>query len=205
MARSAIRQESVDHQRAPERMWQVSGSAAWGAIELRLEGSKATSPDASLLQAAIERNFSSDGEMFDIHHLAVIAAEVCGLNAIVVGSSTVKSDSGEDFGEAVAGWILQGGVAIVPYDKEDANHMPCLKAGHSAHYALVCGVARDLDAPNLRLIAVHGMSRRPLVLTSNELEASNAQLHELKPTVNTKKWVLGSTGMRLAGRILCLG
>ena len=135
-------------------------------------------------------------------------------NATTYAAPAGAAPNAAAFGRALAEWLGNGGVAVVPYDKEDANHMPALKGGRSAHYALVCGVATAADADadadaggggGLRLVAVHGMSRRPLVVTAAELEASNLQLTEVAQTVKTKNWVLGAAGMRLAGRLLCIG
>ena len=86
---------------------------------------------------------------------------------------------------------------------------PSLGVGHS-----VCpDLLRDLSHPELageeaaepaRLICMHGLSRRPLVLPPSELLASNAQLTQMKQGVNTKRWVVKEGGVRLARRVLLL-
>lgn len=205
------------------------------SIELTLPADPDVDANASVLQAAIERGFSSDGEVFDIHHLATLAAEVCGLQATVLlldedadadatkaepdrpatSAGDVNRAAGEVLGRSLTHWIAGGGVAVVPYDKDDAHHRPVLKGGHSAHYALVCGLAtRDSggdsimaahgDAGDVLLVCIHGLSRRPLVLTPSELAASNKQLLTMKRSANSKKWVVGSAGVRLARRVLLL-
>ena len=119
------------------------------------------------------------------------------------------------FGSGVRAWLAAGGVAVVPYDKDEANHMPALRGGRTAHYLIVFGVAQGAIAACageeagggalLRLVCAHGLSRRPLVLTPAELLASNAQLEQMKAGLNTKSWVVKQgTGVRLARRVLLL-
>lgn len=231
-----------------------------GELEMSVSAAPDASADASVLHAAIERGYSADGEVFDAHHLALLAAEVCGLEASVVlldaaGSGTAGSDTACTngglgrcgalgaapaasaaaaatepmapprplwLGRGLAGWLASGGVAIIPYDA-DATHLPALKGGLSAHYALVCGVAtrsratdEDVGAKEqvaddgeeeeqgMRLVCLHGLSRRPLVVSSAALSASNAQLHAMKATTNTRKWVVGAAGIRLSRRVVLL-
>ena len=186
--------------------------------------------DASLLSAAIERGFSSDGEVFDVHDLAVLAAEVCGLEARVLclgqahdasntsgaagaPSADVAADAAalarpaHAFVRALAAWLGSGGLAVMPYDKDEATHTPVLRGGRAAHYLVVVGLATPAGeeaAEPARLICVHGLSRRPLVLPPSELLASNAQLTQMKQGVNTKRWVVKEGGVRLARRVLLL-
>jgi hypothetical protein len=211
--------------------------ASWGATlggqtELTLAGDVTAPHDASVLTAAIEKGFSSDGEVFDVHDLAALAADPCGLDGAVVALSEPAAESAGDGGtaaeaaaaEAAAGesaaslaaaaatfargvsaWLACGGVAVVPYDKDEANHMPALRQGKMAHYLIVvgCATSATADVPP-RLIALHGLSRRPLVLEAAELLTSNAQLTRMKQSVNTKRWVVKGGGPRLARRLLLL-
>eukprot|EP00927_Polykrikos_kofoidii_P036587 TRINITY_DN30888_c0_g1_i1.p1 TRINITY_DN30888_c0_g1~~TRINITY_DN30888_c0_g1_i1.p1 ORF type:complete len:559 (+),score=93.91 TRINITY_DN30888_c0_g1_i1:51-1727(+) len=56
-----------------------------GRVELHMPAPAEPPPsDASVLSVALERGYSFDGEVFDIHHLAILAAEVCGMEAWVV-------------------------------------------------------------------------------------------------------------------------
>ena len=190
--------------------------------------------DASVLEAAVQRGFSTDGEVFDVHHLATLAAEVCGLHAWVLHSTPVAPEAegaaaGESarrvhsaaLGDQIACWLRLGGMAIVPYDKGDANHGPVERGGHAAHYALLvaaapCVAKSGEEVPPAAagtvgpaestwvLVGVHGLSRQPLVMSPDELAASNAQLVSMKPGAGTAAWTVGEAGIRLAGRILLL-
>ena len=196
-------------------------SEAWaarlgGSVELVVPGAADVTADASVLHAAIERGYSADGELFDVHHLALLAGEVCGLHATVVVLSEQLQPSNASaaslsLARGLAAWLEAGGLAIFPYDS-DGSHRPALKGGHSAHYALVCGAAlargrrraADNGEADIRIVCMHGLSRRPLVVSSAELAASNAQLHEMKSTATTKKWVVGQAGVRLSHRVVLL-
>ena len=70
--------------------------------------------------------------------------------------------------------------------------------GHGTQTNLTACKTRE---PRL-LIALHGLSRQPLVMRPAELAASNAQLIGMKQTVATAKWKVGTGGIRLKDRIL---
>jgi N-acetylglutamate synthase-like GNAT family acetyltransferase len=86
---------------------------------------------------------------------------------------------------------------LLPYDRDDAQSLPGLKAGAAAHYALLCGVvlppaqssdtngasARqsaalpdNLDPDRVLLVGMHGLSPQPVVASYSAWVASNAQL-----------------------------
>ena len=70
--------------------------------------------DASVLEAAVQRGFSTDGEVFDVHHLATLAAEVCGLHAWVLHSTPVAPEAeGAAAGESARRVHSAGPVAVV--------------------------------------------------------------------------------------------
>ena len=228
-----------------------------GNVELRVDANADVAADASVLTAAIERGFSSDGEVFDIHDLATLAADVCGMVAEVIdlGSVAAAASSAtrvatscevstgvvnvadadadaatqavaeeeerrrhEAFGAALGEWLAQGGLAVMPYDKGGADHLPVLNGGAEAHYLLVVGVATRgrsdggtsvamtpaaSDGTHM-LVCTHGLSKRPLVVSPDALLASNAQLMSMKKGVNSKRWVVKAGGLRLAHRLLLL-
>jgi hypothetical protein len=89
---------------------------------------------------------------------------------------------------------------LLPYDRDDAQSMPGLKAGAAAHYALLCGVVLlpapnsetscasasppfasafpdSLDPERVLLVGMHGLSPQPVVASYSAWVASNAQLH----------------------------
>lgn len=145
--------------------------------------------------------------MFDIHHLAELA-QVSGLSAAVVrdddtdqkpGDTNVKSGL---WWQLAVKWLSAGGVLVVPYDKDELHHGPATRKGHGAHYALLVGIAEAEGSDDILLVGMHGLSKRPLVMSVGELRSSNAQLREVKRTGNSKAWVVGAEGMRLASRAL---
>eukprot|EP00747_Dinoflagellata_sp_TGD_P220608 gnl/TRDRNA2_/TRDRNA2_92564_c0_seq1.p1 gnl/TRDRNA2_/TRDRNA2_92564_c0~~gnl/TRDRNA2_/TRDRNA2_92564_c0_seq1.p1 ORF type:complete len:486 (+),score=80.22 gnl/TRDRNA2_/TRDRNA2_92564_c0_seq1:9-1466(+) len=183
------------------------------SVELERRCGAEASLEASLLQVAISRGYSSDGEILDIHNLAHLAADVCGLHAAVVHDeakpqvplSNVDTGNGEGclWQHVVARWLRHGGLAIVPYDRDERLFEPAKRGGHGAHYALLVGVASAQEASgHVLLLAVHGASRNPLVLAPSELRESNAQLREVKRVGNQASWIVGEAGMRLANRVL---
>ena len=194
-------------------------------VDLDLSDDAEVDPDASLLGEAVRRGFSSDGEIYDVHDLAALAASVCGMRATVVRRAGAGIACGEADGDAgplsaARAWLDAGGLVIVPYDKHEGTHEPVARNGHAAHYALITGYAAAQSSEcrdELRLVCVHGLSRRPLVVTPAELAASNAQLRSVKPdggraaagpggcsgtTGNGRVVIIGEAGMRLAGRAL---
>jgi hypothetical protein len=76
----------------------------------------------SLLTAAVERGFSADGEIFNADHLATLATEICGLQAVV------KTLTGELSPAAVAKLVLEGAMVILPCVENENEHKcraPC--------------------------------------------------------------------------------
>ncbi|KAL1521423.1 hypothetical protein AB1Y20_021087 [Prymnesium parvum] len=204
-AAEAEEEEGVDSRRVAA-LCEASGLE----LELLLERGAPEDAAASLLQAAISRGYSSDGELFDIHHLAELAADVCGLGAAVVldqratdeAEGGARRSTGALWREAVPLWLRRGGLVVVPYDKDELHHQPTCRGGHGAHYALLIGLASD--AAGEVLLGAHGLSRQPLVMTPAELHESNAQLLQMKRTANSNAWVVGKAGIRLADRALFL-
>lgn len=195
-------------------------ASAGASLELQVDGHAQEPGDASLLQAAISRGYSSDGEIFDIHHLAQLAADICGLTAGVVVDATASTAGEDDDGnadsialdggplygtgalwhEVTVEWLKAGGLIIAPYDNDELHYGPALRGGHRAHYALLVGLAQT--SGKVFLLAVHGLSRRPLVMSPAELYASNTQLRDMKRSGNSKRWVVDDGGMRLSDRAL---
>mmetsp|Transcript_17112 Transcript_17112/g.33513 ORF Transcript_17112/g.33513 Transcript_17112/m.33513 type:complete len:428 (-) Transcript_17112:64-1347(-) len=134
----------------------------------------------SLLQEAIRRGFSHDGELYDIEDLALLARDVSGLNAKVVKASVEGLKS-----------ISPTQLVIIPYDRGGGS-APAFLGGKAAHYGLVVGnatfknirddtsVSRVLslekDASCDACIVQHGMSRRLVTALTQDWLASNADL-----------------------------
>ena len=184
-------------------------------VELRAAAGADGGSEVSILQEALQAGYSSDGELFDIHHLCDLAARCCALDAAVV---SLDGASGA-WEQILPSWLRGGGVGILPYDAEPGSHAPCERNGHSSHYLLLLGTARRRGAPegdddecvaagddcdgDALFVGLHGLSSRPLVASAAELAASNGQLNEVKPG-QAGKWVVGEEGCRLRGRVLLL-
>jgi len=201
MARSALRSDEGGG--ADGRGATPPPLPAWDEVpglqpELLLAASARAELGASVLQAAIRSGYSRDGEIFDVHHLAALAAQTCGLHAAVVRGAAALG--------RLAVWIQRGGAAVVPYDAEEGTHAPARRGGHAAHYALVVGVAtprpRAVEEEPL-LLLLHGLSARLLVVRASALWASCSQLDEMKPS-QAGAWLVGAEGVRLSGRCLLL-
>ena len=104
--------------------------------------------------------------------------------------------------------LKAGRPVAVAYDQDPNTHLPCLKGGSAAHWALIRGFAsrdstmdEDLGSRrNFLLLLSHSLSPRPLVCSFESLAASNAQLASVK--TNEKgvgRWAIPGGGMKLSG------
>ena len=121
----------------------------------------------------------------------------------------------------------RGGTPIaVAYDRDHNTHLPCLRGGKAAHWAVIRGycwardgggedggeggceadAASDQVSDRLLLLLSHGMSGRPFVCSHRELARSNAQLdghhHHDGRWSFPPTYVIPEGGPRLAG--LCI-
>lgn len=74
-------------------------------------------------------------------------------------------------------------VCLIPYDS-DANHEPCLKKGHRAHWLLAHGYLKDLTSSTREtdlILIHHGKSRQLAAFCLGDLFQSNSQLIEADP------------------------
>ena len=122
--------------------------------------------------------------------------------AEVEAAEEVAKASAPAFGKGLITCLDGGHLVCVAYDKHEANHMPVSRGGGTAHYLLVVGYAGAASADaaaadeeeDVRLICLHGLSRRPLVLTPHELLQSNAQLKRMKKGTNSEMGRQGRHG-----------
>ena len=157
--------------------------------------SPATSEGA--LRAALRLDASTDGEIFDARDLARVAA------AIGLGALVVEAPRHEDAARAVEAHLGRGGLVALAYDRGDAcdDYAPALRRGHRAHYALIVA-ARRADGNALRVAALHGLTKWPLVADLAALLASNAQIDEIDP--DEAAWIRPQTTLRLKDRLVLL-
>ncbi|XP_052008840.1 UPF0692 protein C19orf54 homolog [Xyrauchen texanus] len=180
--------------------------ALWMATHL-LQPPKMVSME-TVTQAARDKGYTAQGEMFSASDMTKLADEVC--------ACRVQRLSGGMMGDNTAVILkhLTGGQPIlIPYD-EDFNHEPCLRNGHKAHWAVVSGILlgvrqgcvdskrfpTDVTLPWLHLsqngasiswptdgiedmfvLAKQGKSLRYQLWKFETIAQSNAQLKEMDP------------------------
>ncbi|CAH2045969.1 unnamed protein product, partial [Iphiclides podalirius] len=130
--------------------------------------------------------YSNNGEMLSCKDMAKLAEKAISLAEIENVSYTLKK--GGLFSHETIHDLLNGAILLVPYDA-DFNHSPCLRHGHTAHWALVCGVIIIEDPgesyiskpSNVYVLCRHGKSRFLAAWTLEELHKSNMNLWEFSP------------------------
>ncbi|OWR53263.1 hypothetical protein KGM_214730 [Danaus plexippus plexippus] len=139
-----------------------------------------------LMNIAKQKGFSSNGEMFSCNNMAKLAQYAITLINKENINFCVKM--GGLFSEEVILELLNGAVLLVAYDA-DFNHSPCLRRGHTAHWALVCGIiivsepveSYISDPNNVYVLCKHGKSRYLTAWSLNVLDKSNKNLWEFSP------------------------
>ncbi|XP_037630625.1 UPF0692 protein C19orf54 homolog isoform X3 [Sebastes umbrosus] len=93
----------------------------------------------TVVQTALSRGYTAQGEMFSAENMALLAEEVCGCKAELLSGGL----SGNNAATIITHlWGRQP--VLIPYD-EDYNHEPCQRSGHRAHWAVASGVLLGLD------------------------------------------------------------
>ncbi|XP_028274743.1 actin maturation protease isoform X1 [Parambassis ranga] len=93
----------------------------------------------AVIQTAVSRGYTAQGEMFSAANMALLAEEVCGCRAELLSGGL----SGDNYTAVIAHlWGRQP--VLIPYD-EDYNHEPCQRSGHRAHWAVASGVLLGVD------------------------------------------------------------
>ncbi|XP_069390440.1 actin maturation protease isoform X2 [Paralichthys olivaceus] len=93
----------------------------------------------TVVQTALSRGYTAQGEMFSANNMALLAEEACRCKAELLSGGL----SGDNAAAVVTHlWGRQP--VLVPYD-EDYNHEPCQRGGHRAHWAVASGVLLGLD------------------------------------------------------------
>ena len=98
-------------------------------------------PMSSLLNEAQTNGYTTDGEIFNIHHMIPLA-EYCGL--INTRLQSFRTTSAVD----ICDILLNGGTLIVPYDSQPFTKKPCWAEGKNAHYGIIVGVIFGCHHPN---------------------------------------------------------
>ncbi|XP_027136362.1 actin maturation protease isoform X2 [Larimichthys crocea] len=93
----------------------------------------------TVVQTALRRGYTAQGEMFSAHNMALLAEEVCGCKAELLSGGLSDSNAA-----AIVTHLWRRLPVLIPYD-EDYNHEPCQRSGHRAHWAVASGVLLGLD------------------------------------------------------------
>ncbi|XP_034556835.1 UPF0692 protein C19orf54 homolog [Notolabrus celidotus] len=93
----------------------------------------------TVVQTAMRRGYTAQGEMFSADNMALLAEEVCGCKADLLSGGL----SGNNM-ETIITHLWGRQPVLIPYD-EDFNHEPCQRSGHRAHWAVASGLLLGLD------------------------------------------------------------
>lgn len=110
-----------------------------GLVALWMAGTLLSTPDTDsvslerLVQVAMERGYTAQGEMFSVADMAKLAQETldCQTELLCGGLGGPNRDRALQH-------LITGHPLLIPYD-EDFNHEPCQKKGHKAHWAVSAG------------------------------------------------------------------
>ncbi|XP_056296291.1 actin maturation protease [Pseudoliparis swirei] len=93
----------------------------------------------TVVQTALSRGYSAQGEMFSADNMALLAEEVCGCEAELLSGGLSGNNAA-----AIITHLWGRQPVLIPYD-EDYNHEPCQRSGHRAHWAVASGVLLAVD------------------------------------------------------------
>ncbi|XP_075394155.1 actin maturation protease [Tenrec ecaudatus] len=109
-----------------------------GLVALWMAGTLLVPPSGvpleRLVQVALERGYTAQGEMFSVADMGRLAQEVLGCH-----TELLRGGLGGPNRDRVLQHLVSGQPLLIPYD-EDFNHAPCQRKGHKAHWAVSTGV-----------------------------------------------------------------
>lgn len=111
--------------------------ALWMAAQLRQP--QLSVDMETVVQAALRRGYTAQGEMFSADNMALLAEEVCGCKADLLSGGLCGNNA-----ETIITHLWGRQPVLIPYD-EDFNHEPCQRSGHRAHWAVASGVLLGLN------------------------------------------------------------
>lgn len=154
---------------------QVGPTCGLTALSMLFEGAPSAK---TLLDMAIEKGYSNNGEMFSAKQLNDLLSIALENNRHLVEYKPVKH-------ALLGGWVddpgikMQlrfGSIFLVPYDP-DGNHTPTQNRGHKAHWALIVGYLID-QFDEYYVFARHGKTKNLALWSLRDLSRSNANLVE---------------------------
>lgn len=109
-----------------------------GLVALWMAGTLLSPPSGvpleRLVQVAVERGYTAQGEMFSVADMGRLAEETLGCQAELLHGGLGGPNRG-----LVLQHLVAGHPVLIPYD-EDFNHEPCRRRGHKAHWAVSSGI-----------------------------------------------------------------
>lgn len=93
----------------------------------------------TVVQRALSRGYTAQGEMFSADNMAQLAEELCGCKAELLTGGLNGSNAA-----TMVEHLWKGQPVLIPYD-EDFNHEPCQRSGHKAHWAVASGALLGLE------------------------------------------------------------
>ncbi|CAL8332741.1 unnamed protein product [Boreogadus saida] len=105
--------------------------ALWMAAHLRQPARPVAME--TIVETALKRGYTAQGEMFSARDMALLAREVCGCRADLLTGGMGGANAA-----AIVAHLRAGRPVLIPYD-EDFNHEPCQRGGHRAHWAVASG------------------------------------------------------------------
>ncbi|XP_050528485.1 UPF0692 protein CG33108-like isoform X2 [Daktulosphaira vitifoliae] len=140
-----------------------------------------------LYNEAKKRGFTKLGEMFSTSQMCEMADLFLAnwYKIYHINYSLIKDKS------FIVKLIKDDCLIIICYD-DDRNMMPTVNQGHTAHWAIICGMIGEDH-----VIARHGKKSKYSVWPINDLAASNDGLIEVKPTLylNMDHYVIPKDGI----------
>ncbi|KAL0869377.1 hypothetical protein ABMA27_007619 [Loxostege sticticalis] len=166
-----------------ESILQVGPTCGLVALSMLVKGEVAAD---EILNITKLEGYTHNGEMFSCKYMAKLAKKVFSLAELDNIKYSVQN--GGLFSQETIEKLLEGAVLLVPYDA-DFNHSPCLRKGHTAHWALVCGVivledpgdSYESKPDNVYVFSRHGKSRFLAAWDLEKLDKSNKNLWEFSP------------------------
>ncbi|KAF4071975.1 hypothetical protein AMELA_G00268990 [Ameiurus melas] len=188
----------------------------------------------NIMQMAVNKGYTAQGEMFSACDMALLAEGVCGFRVQRLSGGMIGDNAA-----LILKHLTDGQPILIPYD-EDFNHEPCRRGGHKAHWAVASGVLLGLEqgsvtseqlptnttlpwlhlsqvsAPpdwltnpvEVYILAKQGKSLRYQLWKLETVAQSNAQLREMDPqrAGDGSYYVLPPGGVEegLAGQVVLL-
>lgn len=94
----------------------------------------------TIVETALKRSYTAQGEMFSARDMALLAEEVCSCK-----TELLRGGISGDNASTIIAHMCDGKPVLIPYDG-DFNHEPCQHGGHKAHWAVASGVLLGVDS-----------------------------------------------------------